>query len=72
MAMLALIEGGVLERHPKLRVAFLESGCGWLLYWLWRMDEEYECHYFGVLRKTLNSSPRLPVSLNQKIKCLTA
>lgn len=42
MALLALIEGGVLERHPKLRVAFLESGSGWLPYWLWRLDEEYE------------------------------
>ncbi len=42
MAMLALIEGGVLERHPRLRVGFLESGCGWLPYWLWRLDEEYE------------------------------
>ncbi len=42
MAILALIEGGVLERHPKLRVGFLESGCGWLAYWLWRLDEEYE------------------------------
>ncbi|OLC17849.1 MAG: hypothetical protein AUH29_00725 [Candidatus Rokubacteria bacterium 13_1_40CM_69_27] len=39
LAMLALIGGGVLERHPQLRVAFLESGCGWLPYWLWRMDE---------------------------------
>ncbi len=42
MALLALIEGGVLERHSKLRVGFLESGCGWLPYWLWRLDEEYE------------------------------
>ncbi|MDF5715151.1 MAG: amidohydrolase family protein [Rhizonema sp. NSF051] len=42
MAMLALIEGGVLERHPKLRVGFLEAGCGWLPYWLWRLDEEYK------------------------------
>lgn len=42
MALLALIEGGVLERHPKLRVAFLESGCGWLPYWLWKLDEEYK------------------------------
>jgi len=41
MALLALIEGGVLERHPNLRVAFLESGCGWLPYWLWRLDREY-------------------------------
>ena len=42
MAMLALIEGGVLERHPNLRVSFLEAGCGWLPYWLWRLDEEYK------------------------------
>lgn len=38
LALLALIEGGVLERHPGLRVAFLEAGCGWLPYWLWRLD----------------------------------
>ncbi|MEC4813939.1 MAG: amidohydrolase family protein [Scytonema sp. PMC 1069.18] len=42
MAMLTLIEGGVLERHPQLRVGFLEAGCGWLPYWLWRLDEEYK------------------------------
>ncbi|MBD2444323.1 amidohydrolase [Dolichospermum sp. FACHB-1091] len=42
MALLALIEGGVLERHPNLRIGFLESGCGWLPYWLWRLDEEYK------------------------------
>jgi predicted TIM-barrel fold metal-dependent hydrolase len=42
MALLALIEGGVLERHPQLRVAFLEAGSAWLPYWLWRLDE---CEY---------------------------
>ncbi len=42
MALLALIEGGVLERHPQLRVAFLECGCGWVPYWLWRLDQEYK------------------------------
>jgi predicted TIM-barrel fold metal-dependent hydrolase len=41
LAMLALIGGGVLERHPRLRVAFLEAGCGWLPYWLWRLDEHW-------------------------------
>ncbi len=56
MAMLALIEGGVLERHPNLRVGFLESGCGWLLYWLWRLDEEYECHYWEV-KDTVKMKP---------------
>jgi predicted TIM-barrel fold metal-dependent hydrolase len=33
------VVGGVLERHPKLRVVFLESGCGWLPHWLERMDD---------------------------------
>jgi predicted TIM-barrel fold metal-dependent hydrolase len=42
MAFLALLEGGVLERHPSLRVAFLEAGCGWVPYWLWRLDEGLE------------------------------
>lgn len=42
LALLALIEGGVLERYPRLRFAFLESGCGWLPYWMWRLDREYE------------------------------
>ena len=41
MAFLALLEGGVLERHPTLRFAFLESGCGWVPYWLFRLDYEY-------------------------------
>ena len=48
MALLALIEGGVLERHRLLRVGFLESGCGWLPYWLWRMDEEYKTLHWEV------------------------
>jgi len=34
--------GGVLERHPKLRVAFLEGNCGWLPFLLWRLDEHWE------------------------------
>jgi len=38
MALLALIEGGILERYASLRVGFLEAGCGWLPYWLWRLD----------------------------------
>lgn len=42
LAMMSLITGGVLERHPRLRVAFLEAGCGWVPYWLWRLDEHWE------------------------------
>jgi predicted TIM-barrel fold metal-dependent hydrolase len=38
-AVASLICAGVLERHPTLRVAFLEAGASWLPYWLWRLDE---------------------------------
>jgi len=44
-AMLALMSftvGGVLARFPKLRVAFLEAGAGWLPFWLERLDEHWE------------------------------
>jgi uncharacterized protein len=41
-AMLSLMVGGALERHPDMRVAFLESGTGWLPYWLHRLDEHRE------------------------------
>ena len=34
--------GGILERHPELRVAFLEANCSWLPWLLWRLDEGYE------------------------------
>jgi predicted TIM-barrel fold metal-dependent hydrolase len=39
---LSLLAGGVLERFPRLQIAFMESGTGWLPYWLDRMDEHYE------------------------------
>ena len=42
LAALSIIAGGVLERFPRLKVAFLESGCAWLPFWLHRMDEHYE------------------------------
>ncbi|HUR78401.1 MAG TPA: amidohydrolase family protein [Acidimicrobiales bacterium] len=41
-AMASLMFDGALERHPELRVAFLESGTGWLPYWLHRLDEHHE------------------------------
>jgi predicted TIM-barrel fold metal-dependent hydrolase len=42
MAMLALVCGGVLERHPKLRVLHVEAGCGWLPFWMERMDHHVD------------------------------
>jgi len=42
LACVALVTGGVLERHPRLRVVFLESGCGWVPAWLERLDAHFE------------------------------
>jgi predicted TIM-barrel fold metal-dependent hydrolase len=42
VAAVSLIYGGVLERFPGLQVAFLEAGCGWVPFWLERMDDHYE------------------------------
>jgi uncharacterized protein len=41
-AMASIVLEGALERHPRLRVAFLESGTGWLPYWLARLDAHDE------------------------------
>ncbi len=37
IASLSLIAGGVLERHPKMRVVHLESGAGWVPFFTDRM-----------------------------------
>lgn len=57
MAFLALVEGGVLERHPQLRVGFFESGCGWVPYWLHRLDEVEYAHYADEVRDTVKRKP---------------
>ncbi len=33
---------GVFDRHPSLKVVFLESGGGWVPFWLERLDEQAE------------------------------
>ena len=42
MALGSFCGGGILERHPNLRVAILEANCSWLPWLLWRLDEAYE------------------------------
>jgi len=38
----SMLFDGVFEYFPKLRVAYLEAGCGWVPYMMDRMDEEFE------------------------------
>jgi len=42
LAFAQLVAFGVLERHPALRFVFLESGGGWVPFWLERLDEQAE------------------------------
>jgi predicted TIM-barrel fold metal-dependent hydrolase len=38
----SIVFEGIPERFPRLRLAFLEAGCGWAPYWMERMDDEYD------------------------------
>ena len=55
-ACLSMIQGGVCERFPGLRVAFLEGNCSWVPFWLWRMDEHWEARQHVVK----NRVPKAP------------
>jgi predicted TIM-barrel fold metal-dependent hydrolase len=56
-ASLGLITQGVLERFPGLRVAFLESGGGWMLPWLERIEEHWESASYRRLLGAMKRSP---------------
>ncbi|PYM77856.1 MAG: hypothetical protein DME03_02665 [Candidatus Rokuibacteriota bacterium] len=42
MALGGLLTGGVFERFPTLKAAFLEGSCSWVPWWLWSLDERVE------------------------------
>ena len=44
MTLANLVYGGVLERHPRLRVGVLECGGGWIAHWMDRLDEFAESY----------------------------
>ncbi len=55
MALTSFVAGGILERHPRLRVAFLETGAVWALSYVHRLDEHLET--FGFDRAHLSMKP---------------
>lgn len=57
MGMMAMIGGGVLERHPKLRVGFFEAGCSWVPYWIARLDDHREHPKLGGYMEGLTLLP---------------
>ncbi len=42
IGVMCIVAGGIFEWFPKLKVAFLEAGGGWVPYWMERLDEHYE------------------------------
>lgn len=42
IAMMHMIGEGVFDRFPRLRVAYMEGGAGWLPFWMERLDEHVE------------------------------
>jgi uncharacterized protein len=55
LALTTFVAYGILERHPGLRVAFLESGAVWALSYVHRLDEHAEV--FGFERAGLTLEP---------------
>jgi predicted TIM-barrel fold metal-dependent hydrolase len=52
-----MVFSGALERHPDLRLVLAEIGLGWLPYFLWRMDNEWQ-----LLREKLDYAPSIAPS----------
>jgi len=46
-AAMSVICGGVLEKFPSLKVMFAEAGCGWVPYWLGRLDSHHAHRIMG-------------------------
>jgi len=42
IAFTALVSGGILDRYPNLRVAFLEAGCMWVPFMVERLTHRFE------------------------------
>ena len=56
LTLFSFLVGGICDRHPDLRLVVLESGAGWLPFWLWWLDELYE-RYEGLDCDALSASP---------------
>lgn len=53
LALSSLYEAGVFERHPQLRIGFMEASCGWAPFWVERLHEDCEglAHLTGLRHK---------------------
>jgi predicted TIM-barrel fold metal-dependent hydrolase len=54
-AIASLFGSGIMDRHPTMRYAILESGFGWLPFWAKRMDDQ--AVYMGTVAEGLKHKP---------------
>jgi predicted TIM-barrel fold metal-dependent hydrolase len=68
-ALVGLVCGGIFEKFPKLRVAFFECSAEWVVYWMHRMDDDYEVIKDHGMCPQLNMLPSEYVKRNCYISC---
>jgi predicted TIM-barrel fold metal-dependent hydrolase len=69
-ALAALVLGGVFEKFPKLKVAFFECSAEFPLYWMHRMDDDYEwARDFAQLTGCIKMAPSEYVKRNCYFTC---
>src|SRR3989442_1656548 len=56
LAAMSVIWEGVCDRHPKVRIGFLESGGGWIAPWLDRMNRHFDDQGFNDSGLTMRPS----------------
>jgi len=52
-----MIFGGVLDRHPKLRVIMVENDAGWIPHFCFRMDHAWERHRWSLEAGSIQRRP---------------
>jgi len=69
-ALVALVLGGVFEKFPKLKVVFFEVSAEWILYWMHRMDDDWEwAKDFPQISGMLKMAPSEYIRRNVWITC---
>ena len=67
MALIGLVTGGILEKFPKLRVLFFECSAEWIVYWMHRLDDDFEYMQHGF--SDLKTTPSELVKRNCYVTC---
>jgi uncharacterized protein len=57
MAFVSLLDSGVLEQNPTLKIGLLEGGCSWVPHWLWRLDNICYPEFPSLVKDTIKKLP---------------